>query len=93
MALDLALDDDLIRRGLVRDVIRQVQELRKSTGLELADRIDLTLANLDELSDDDLALVATEVLAVSVTRGTGPGDGHELALEDRSPATAWLAKS
>ena len=43
VALDLLLDEDLVRRGLVRDVIRQVQDLRKSTGLELSDRIDVHL--------------------------------------------------
>ena len=93
VALDLALDEDLIRRGVVRDVIRQIQELRKSTGLELADRITLTLANLDELSDDDLSLISAEVLAESVSRGAGAGEGHELELDGRPSATAWLSKS
>ena len=93
VALDLSLDEDLLRRGLVRDVIRQIQELRKATGLELQDRIDLHVAGLDELTDDDLALIASEVLAGSIAKGEGASDGHILDLEERPVATAWLTKS
>ena len=93
VALDLALDEELLRRGLVRDVIRQIQELRKKTGLELADRIALTLKGLSELTAEDLDLIATEVLAVSITSGSGAGDGTALELEDHAPAQVWLTKA
>lgn len=93
VALDLALDEGLLRRGLVRDVIRQIQELRKSSGLELADRIMLTVEGLEDLTEDDLSLIANEVLALSVARGPGTGGGAVLELEDRAPATAWLEKA
>ena len=92
VALDLTLDAELLRRGLVRDVIRQIQELRKSTGLELADRIELHLHGLDELSDDDLAAIGAEVLAVSVLRGSGTGEGSPLELEDHPEVTAWVVR-
>jgi isoleucyl-tRNA synthetase len=93
VALDLTLDEELIRRGLVRDVIRQIQELRKSTGLELADRVELTLHGLDDLQETDLTLVASEVLANSLVRGPGSGEGHVLELEDRPEVTVWLTKA
>jgi isoleucyl-tRNA synthetase len=92
VALDLTLNDELIRRGLVRDVIRQIQELRKNTGLELSDRIELTLTGLDELDDNDLALLGREVLAVSIEKGVGNGEGHVLDLDDHEPATAWIVR-
>jgi isoleucyl-tRNA synthetase len=41
VALDLELDDDLRRAGVARDIIRAVQEARKSSGLEVTDRIHL----------------------------------------------------
>ncbi|MGC8856751.1 MAG: isoleucine--tRNA ligase, partial [Anaerolineae bacterium] len=40
-ALVTELTPDLLREGLVREFIRRVQDLRKSAGLEVADRIDL----------------------------------------------------
>jgi len=92
VALDLALTDDLRRRGLVRDVIRQVQELRKAKGFELADRIELHLVGLDDLAPSDLSELAHEVLATTVTRAPGPGEATSLELDDRPEASAWLAK-
>jgi isoleucyl-tRNA synthetase len=40
-ALVTELTPDLIREGLAREFVRRVQDLRKSSGLEVADRIDL----------------------------------------------------
>jgi len=93
VALDLTLDEGLLRRGLVRDVIRQIQELRKSTGLELSDRIELNLTGLGELVDEDLAMIGTEVLASSVSMAAGDGEGHALELEDHEPVAVWLPRS
>ena len=93
MALDLALDDDLRRRGYVRDLVRQVQDLRKASGLDVSDRIELTLAGLDDLSGD-FDQVATEVLAVSVVSGSLDGEGTVIELDDeRTSARAWLRKA
>ena len=41
LALDLTLTPELRRLGLARDVVRQVQEARKSSGLDVSDRIRL----------------------------------------------------
>ena len=38
-ALDTTLDEDLLREGLAREIIRTVQESRKTAGLEVSDRI------------------------------------------------------
>ncbi|MGH3000381.1 MAG: DUF5915 domain-containing protein, partial [Gaiellaceae bacterium] len=43
VALDTTLDDELLLEGRVRDLIRQVNSMRKEQGLELTDRIVLTL--------------------------------------------------
>ena len=90
IALDLTLNDELIRRGLVRDVIRQVQELRKSNNFELSDRISLHLLGLDDLSQDDLDLLSHEVLATTITVGAGSGEGQLIELDDREDVRAWL---
>ncbi len=42
VALDLALDDDLRREGLAREVVHSVQAARKAAGLEIEDRISLS---------------------------------------------------
>jgi isoleucyl-tRNA synthetase len=92
VALDLNLDDELRRRGQLRDLVRQVQDLRKASGLDVADRIALWLEGVDDLSDqfDDLA---AEVLASSVTVGAGVGEGATLEFDDSRVARAWVRRA
>ncbi|NUT40348.1 MAG: isoleucine--tRNA ligase [Thermoactinospora sp.] len=78
VALDLAITDELRRAGLLREVIRLVQDARKSTGLSITDRIELWWSS----SSEDLAAalrssgqtVADEVLASSLTEGAAPAE-------------------
>jgi isoleucyl-tRNA synthetase len=93
VALDLTLNDELLRRGYLRDLVRQVQDLRKTTGLDVSDRITLHLVGVDDLSDG-FALVASEVLATEIHATAGIGDGEELSFDDeRTDARAWVAKT
>ena len=39
VALDLTMTDELRRAGLAREVVRLVQEARKSAGFEVTDRV------------------------------------------------------
>ena len=77
VALDLELTPELVRAGLVRDVVRLVQEQRKASGLEVSDRISLVWAADGELAAalrEASDFVADEVLATSLTEGRPSGD-------------------
>jgi isoleucyl-tRNA synthetase len=78
LALDLHLTPDLLRRGQAREIVRLVQEARKTAGLDVSDRIELWLsAASGELAlDEHSADIAGEVLAVSVSRDEPPADAH-----------------
>ncbi|HSV40825.1 MAG TPA: isoleucine--tRNA ligase [Nocardioidaceae bacterium] len=71
VALDLELTPELVRAGLAREVVRLVQDARKSSGFQVTDRITLTWESTStELAAalrEHQAAVADEVLAVSVT--------------------------
>ncbi|WP_246266535.1 isoleucine--tRNA ligase [Nonomuraea typhae] len=73
VALDLAMTDELRRAGLIREVIRLVQDARKSSGLAITDRIELwwqtSSPELAGALRTDGGLVADEVLASSVHEG------------------------
>jgi isoleucyl-tRNA synthetase len=67
VALDTTLDEELLREGRVLDLIRRLNDLRRVAGLELTDRIVVTLpaseADLVERYGD---WIAAEVLAVRI---------------------------
>ncbi len=44
VALDTTLTDALRAEGLAREIINKVQNLRKKSGLEVSDRIDLAVS-------------------------------------------------
>ncbi|MCF7842310.1 MAG: isoleucine--tRNA ligase [Lentisphaeria bacterium] len=49
--LDTVLTDDLVEEGMIRDLVRHVQNLRKDAGFDVADRIKLTLEVEPDLED------------------------------------------
>jgi isoleucyl-tRNA synthetase len=66
VALKLDLDEDLRREGVAREVVHAVQNARKGAGLQVEDRIELTLSGAGELLDavrDHADYVAGETLA------------------------------
>ena len=69
VAVDTRLDDELVLEGRVYDLIRQVQRLRVDSGLEITDRIVLTVPEADR----DLLVheewIKNETLAMSVEVG------------------------
>ena len=71
VALDTRLDDALIHEGWARDIIRNVQTLRREAGLEVSDRIHLGLqiedTELRDAAEAHLETIASEVLATDVT--------------------------
>jgi isoleucyl-tRNA synthetase len=71
VALDTSLDDELRREGRVYELIHQVNTMRREAGLELTDRISLSLP----AGDDDLLAYAdwirAETLAVSLDADGG----------------------
>ena len=68
VALDLAIGPELRRAGLAREVVRLVQDARKTSGLQVTDRVALRWAAEGELAEalrEHAALVAGEVLATT----------------------------
>lgn len=71
VALDLSLTPVLILAGHAREVIRFIQERRKSDGFEISDRIDILWNATPEIVDaiaSDREHIQDEVLAISMMR-------------------------
>jgi isoleucyl-tRNA synthetase len=74
VALDTALDDDLRLEGQVLDLIHRLNSMRKQAGLELTDRITVTLPadQADLLAHAEW--IKSEVLAVEIEADGGGGE-------------------
>ncbi len=94
--LDTATTPELEAEGLARDVVRAVQESRKAAGLEVGDRISLTLT-LDETgaaaAERHRELIAGETLATELSVIAGaPGDEAK-SVGESSRLTVEVAKA
>lgn len=70
VALDLTLTDELVASGQVREVIRFLQESRKSQGFEISDRIEVSYNVNEDVRDAILKAndhIQNEVLALNMT--------------------------
>jgi isoleucyl-tRNA synthetase len=96
VAIDTTITPELRREGLAREVIRLVQEARKTDGLVVTDRIALRWS----ASDPDLAaaltehapLIASEVLATQYGPEVATGDAAEHA-ETELGLRFWLRRA
>src|SRR4051794_22068294 len=76
VALNLELDDELIREGLAREVVRAIQNARKEAGLNVEDRIVLDLSGTEVLIEAARVhqdYIAGEVLATELSWGGADG--------------------
>ncbi len=92
VALDTELDDALLEEGLAREIVSRLQRLRKESGLEVTDRVDLHLYSASDALLrawlNNAHWTGVEVLAhkVAVSPGRSGGqhvfdiDGHTLEV-------------
>ena len=84
VALDLTLTPELITAGLMREVIRTIQEQRKGSGFEISDRIHVKWNGDAELAaaiTEYIAQISDEVLALSIVQDNSlPVAENEIGL-------------
>lgn len=85
VVLDLSVDAELEAEGWAKDRIRELQEARRSAGLDVSDRISLVLDVPAEHADaarTHQELIAGEVLATSLEFASLDGDAAAVDLGD-----------
>jgi isoleucyl-tRNA synthetase len=78
VALDVAIDESLRREGRAREIVHAVQNARRSAGLQVEDRIELSLGGDPSLLDaatEHTDYIAGETLAVELRIGEAAADG------------------
>ncbi|KKB60119.1 isoleucine--tRNA ligase [Parabacteroides goldsteinii] len=69
VALDITVTESLRKEGLARELVNRIQNLRKSNGYDITDKIVVTVLSTDEMDDaikEFNEYIANQVLAVSV---------------------------
>ena len=70
VALDVTVTEELRREGIARELVSKIQNIRKSSGFEISDRIAVTISsneNTDAAIEEHKAYICNQVLADSLT--------------------------
>ena len=70
VALDVTVTEELRREGIARELVSKIQNIRKSSGFEISDRIAVTVSsneNTDAAIEEHKAYICNQVLADTLT--------------------------
>ncbi|MDR1632542.1 MAG: isoleucine--tRNA ligase [Dysgonamonadaceae bacterium] len=84
VALDITLTDELKKEGIARELVNRIQNIRKSNGYEITDKIRVTIQSdphVDEAVEEFKQYIANQVLANSVALAC-ISEGTELDMDD-----------
>ena len=85
VALDIAVSDELLREGIARELVNRIQNIRKSSGFEIVDKIAVQIEMNDEINaavTEYKEYIATQVLATSIQLVETAENAAELDFED-----------
>ncbi|MBQ5510372.1 MAG: isoleucine--tRNA ligase, partial [Prevotella sp.] len=83
VALEIELTDELRNEGMARELINRIQKIRKETGLEITDRIKVTVApnaQTDAAIENFGDFIKAQVLADEIT--IAENDGVNVEFDD-----------
>ncbi len=94
VALNTELNDGLIRRGIAKDAIRLIQDLRKKRNCNFTDRIQIWIDGANEgirnaISDNE-SFVCQETLTVRLLWGAGDADVIMESVELDDLTFSWV---
>jgi len=85
VSFDMTIDADLRQEGLMRDLLRHLQVLRKQIGLEIEDRISLIWKSDESIIKDIFGkwedFLKAELLCMELKEGTISDKGHTITFD------------
>ncbi|NND10904.1 MAG: isoleucine--tRNA ligase [Flavobacteriaceae bacterium] len=85
VALDVTLTEDLKREGIARELVNRIQNLRKDSGFEVTDKIDVKLQkddNIEKAVSNNLDYIKTETLTAELEIIDQMNNGIEIVFDD-----------
>ncbi|MCB0747292.1 MAG: class I tRNA ligase family protein, partial [Ignavibacteriae bacterium] len=80
VAIDSELDENLIGEGLAREFVNRIQNMRKSSGLEVTDRITVTYTSDEKLNnylEQFYKYIGNEILSDQIIFGKNSEEGYK----------------
>ena len=87
VALEVTITEELRREGIARELVNRIQNIRKSSGFEITDKINITLSrnsNTDDAVNEYNNYICNQVLASSLELVDEVAEGTELNFDDFS---------
>ena len=87
VALEVTVTEDLRREGIARELVNRIQNIRKSSGFEITDKIKITISKnpqTDDAVNEFNNYICNQVLGTSLVPVDEVKDGTELAFDDFS---------
>ena len=75
VALDITLTEELLREGVARELVNRIQNIRKDSGLEVTDKIEVEVEDIEAVHnavEDFGSYIGGQTLAVSVKTAAEP---------------------
>ena len=94
VALDVTITNILKQEGIARELVNRIQNLRKTKGFEVTDKINVRLSNHSFIRDavnNNLSYICAEILAESILLENEINEG-ELALIDENEILIAISK-
>jgi len=85
VALDVSINEDLRKEGIARELVNRIQNLRKESGFEVTDKIDIKLLKngfVQEAVESNIAYIKTETLAAELNFEESLDMGIEIAFDE-----------
>ena len=85
IALDLNLNNDLINEGIAREIVNRIQNIRKSKGLEVTDKIEINIkrsVDLENAINSNLDYVKGETLAIKLYFSENLDEGEIIEFDN-----------
>ena len=87
VALEVTVTDELKREGIARELVNRIQNIRKSSGFEITDKIAIVLSknpNTDDAINEYNTYICNQVLANSLVLADEVENGTEISFDDFS---------
>ncbi|NIK91086.1 isoleucine--tRNA ligase [Mangrovimonas sp. CR14] len=85
VALDVTINEDLREEGIARELVNRIQNLRKDSGFEVTDRIDVSLQweeNIEKAVASNMEYIKEETLTEELEILDQVNDGIEIAFDE-----------